>query len=635
MADRWGKPTSVSSMLATAAATEHDIKNKKSNGIAPSLFHKKRSKNNKDPSHAEKQLHDLLRLAAKNEVVQKRKVYSSTQNNRRDAYTAVTTLKTFPLQDLALCCVDELTREYLGTDQDDMLHIEHRTSSSCKKLKMCSFTEEFLNEHNYRPDEKTVHKFLPALWSMEPRVFAEETSASGKRKYIVGHLGRFMQQYWRDRDPRSRHCYEMIREGTNCRLYFDLEFCKVSNPQILPNESEELMNEFIAELCIEFQEVYDIKIDRSNIVDLDSTTDKKFSRHLIIHLPKQQLFADAHAAGIFAKTLVGRLAHELSIGTLANKRPILAKHLFVKQKPCDPPNKMGDTSKRDTCFVDLGVYTRNRLFRILGSTKFGKPSSAALRIAVANEFPFPEGFDNTKFYHIEKKVNVKNADERDIEAFSKSLSWDAHAEALAATLVVPANASKMKRIILDVPTQENDSNVEVTTSRRTTSSTRHASIRTSSGPSPMPKLENYFLATLGQRGGTQGKIRAWSIDCIACRDGRPNTYFLTYQMCENRWCENIQRSHKSNNIMWTLDLSNSMCWQGCHDPDCRQAGFRGQSLQLNLTEDVKTEVEDFLLEQEMICLDEKKVLNKNAASESDVQFGDAEFDKELCKIRYG
>ena len=86
--------------------------------------------------------------------------------------------------------------------------------------------------------------------------------------------------------------------------------------------------------------------------------------------------------------------------------------------------------------------------------------------------------------------------------------------------------------------------------------------------------------------------------------------------------------------MWTLDLSNRMCWQGCHDPDCRQAGFRGQSIQLKLTDDVKTEVEDFLLEQEMICIDEKKVLSKNFASESDFQFGDAEFDRELCKVRY-
>ncbi len=50
------------------------------------------------------------------------------------------------------------------------------------------------------------------------------------------------------------------------------------------------------------------------------------------------------------------------------------------------------------CFVDIGVYTRNRIFRILGSVKYGKPTSAALRIAEANEFPFPGGFGNELFY---------------------------------------------------------------------------------------------------------------------------------------------------------------------------------------------------------------------------------------------
>ena len=74
-------------------------------------------------------------------------------------------------------------------------------------------------------------------------------------------------------------------------------------------------------------------------------------------------------------------------------------------------------------------YTRNRLFRLLGSNKFGKPADAgkkrlandsycdakqqtqpidllppsALRIAEANEFPFPNGFGNAKFYLPEMK----------------------------------------------------------------------------------------------------------------------------------------------------------------------------------------------------------------------------------------
>ncbi len=87
--------------------------------------------------------------------------------------------------------------------------------------------------------------------------------------------------------------------------------------------------------------------------------------------------------------------------------------------------------------------------------------------------------------------------------------------------------------------------------------------------------------------------------------------------------------------MWTIDLRAEFttCWQQCHDPDCRQAGFRGRPVQLSLPEDIKTEVEDYILEQEIAALDEKKVLrSEQEPAESDLDFGDEEFDKELCKI---
>jgi hypothetical protein len=61
--------------------------------------------------------------------------------------------------------------------------------------------------------------FLPLLWSMEPRIFAFETSSTGRRRYISAHLGRFMDHYWRECDSHSRHYYELIRENTPCRLY--------------------------------------------------------------------------------------------------------------------------------------------------------------------------------------------------------------------------------------------------------------------------------------------------------------------------------------------------------------------------------------------------------------------------------
>ena len=90
------------------------------------------------------------------------------------------------------------------------------------------------------------------------------------------------------------------------------------------------MEEFIAELALEFQRLYDITVDRSCIVDLDSSTDEKFSRHLIVHLPSQALFEDAAAAGRFVRVFVGRLAEQTAPGQLSKSRHVLAKYLFVK-----------------------------------------------------------------------------------------------------------------------------------------------------------------------------------------------------------------------------------------------------------------------------------------------------------------
>jgi hypothetical protein len=58
------------------------------------------------------------------------------------------------------------------------------------------------------------------MWDRTPRIFAIETSKTGKRKYVVCHLGRFMHRYWRDCAPYARHFYELIREDVPCRLYF-------------------------------------------------------------------------------------------------------------------------------------------------------------------------------------------------------------------------------------------------------------------------------------------------------------------------------------------------------------------------------------------------------------------------------
>ncbi len=116
------------------------------------------------------------------------------------------------------------------------------------------------------------------------------------------------------------------------------------------------------------------------------------------------------------------------------------------------------------------------------------------------------------------------------------------------------------------------------------------------GPTPFHTLDNFVKSKLALRHGLNGSVRAWSMDTTACDgDDDLSRSFITYQMKDNRWCENIKRCHKSNNIMWTVSIGDLNYWQSCHDPDCRMASFRGQVK--NLPEDVKSSINDVLLEK--------------------------------------
>ena len=211
-------------------------------GIDPSLFYSKRKGN---ATAAERQLQQILEDATRNERAEKKRKVAGDMKQERQLYHDATALRLFPLQGMALDFLDELLQK----------------------------TGPGLGHADDSPS---------ALYSMEPRCFALETSTSGKRKYIVGHLGRIMQSYWIDCDPSARHYYELIRSETPCRLYFDLEFDRASNPDVFMDEAELLMGDFMEELCAEIQNTYGIRIGRSDIVDLDSSTATKFSRHLIV-----------------------------------------------------------------------------------------------------------------------------------------------------------------------------------------------------------------------------------------------------------------------------------------------------------------------------------------------------------------
>ncbi|CAM9110286.1 unnamed protein product, partial [Discosporangium mesarthrocarpum] len=101
-----------------------------------------------------------------------------------------------------------------------------------------------------------------------------------------------------------RHVYEIIREGMPCRMYFDLEFRKALNPGL---DGEALVKTWINVVAGKLYLDFGVVVEESDFLDLDSSTPKKFSRHVVLHMPGGQLFANNSHVGRF----VNELAFEL------------------------------------------------------------------------------------------------------------------------------------------------------------------------------------------------------------------------------------------------------------------------------------------------------------------------------------
>jgi hypothetical protein len=189
--------------------------------------------------------------------------------------------------------------------------------------------------------------------SSELQVWSLESSSQdqGKRSYIVASNEAFWRRY-RSMIPHNRHYYEVIRAGRPCHLYFDLEYCRVANPQ---SDGDQMVRTLCSEVRTALGESYfNGRCPECRIVDLDSTTSRKFSRHVIVRISAAAFSNNVHA---------GSFVHAL-LSSLASRRadePLIAA-LFVAPKASEAPRK--PSAAANVCFVDTSVYTRNRCFRL-------------------------------------------------------------------------------------------------------------------------------------------------------------------------------------------------------------------------------------------------------------------------------
>ncbi|KIH53682.1 hypothetical protein ANCDUO_16185 [Ancylostoma duodenale] len=191
------------------------------------------------------------------------------------------------------------------------------------------------------------------------RIFSFECPehSAGERRYLVSTLERFWAWY---SCLKERHLYELITESTPCRLYFDLEYSKSSNPDI---DHEVAYNHFMDTVKCLLKSEFDLEVDPDkDFLVLDSSTDSKFSAHVICHLPNRYLFPSNTHIRPFCNRLL----------------EVLLENPPVKIWNCDGTKLIAGlyfidfALFKETVLFDNAVYTKNRNFRLYLSSKLGK-----------------------------------------------------------------------------------------------------------------------------------------------------------------------------------------------------------------------------------------------------------------------
>ncbi|PKK30731.1 primase and polymerase (DNA-directed), transcript variant X2 [Columba livia] len=368
------------------------------------------------------------------------------------------------------------------------------------------------------------------------------------------------------------HCYEVIPEKDACKLYFDLEFYKPANPGADGKSMVAKLIEFVSQ---KLKELYDVDCSAKDVLNLDSSTDEKFSRHLIF-LPQKTVFKDNTHVGNFVRTLlqpaIRLMESEAAVvipegagcvsqcsaeavgldGSLKNLTAVEGASKGWPAVACETKDVetahqgensefsfliVNDKEGDKQLFVDLGVYTKNRNFRMYKSSKAGK--NVILKIAEDNKF-VPNCEENVSLeeaYFLSSLIcNIRIRD--DTKVLSSAFSGEERKASAFFNSKTPRSSRDFMEGYQD---------------------------------SPYPEVD-HFVRSLVNKDGVQGGIRRWNYFSLE--------ELLVYDIFGYRWCENIGRAHKSNNIMILVDLKKEVWYQKCHDPVCREKNFKSQSFPL-------------------------------------------------------
>ncbi|XP_008559029.1 DNA-directed primase/polymerase protein isoform X2 [Microplitis demolitor] len=341
---------------------------------------------------------------------------------------------------------------------------------------------------------------------------------NGHRRFIVAHPEVYWW-YFNRALPERRCAYEVIPEGNPCCLYLDLEYQNDLNPRKNGPHMTQTLIEII--ICY-FLKHWGLSITKKNVLNLDSTTQSKFSRHLIFRI-KDTAFTDNINAGRFIKSICSDIEEYIATDGVAF-HDVLS---YFKRE--DLEELFIETGKRKKLFIDTAVYSRNRHFRIYKATKWGKLS----HLVRAKDCKFKP---------------IKENRDKELEIFLESL--------------VTYFTNKSDLHLLEFTDESGPDSIKYDRSTQFKNSSQLT--RDQYQSSPYPAIDKFIM----------GIVKPGTIRVSKYFDDRQK---IAYEIIGNRYCANVGRQHKSNNVYWIADLKNKIVYQKCHDQeDC--ADFKSEPI---------------------------------------------------------
>ena len=199
--------------------------------------------------------------------------------------------------------------------QRSLLNIAHRYEG----VYCAGFPDVFvklsaaLSWAGYRNTDPTI--YADGKWY----VYSREISKSGTRVFIACPRLTFYRNYISL--PMHKRCYyEVIPQENNCKLIFDIEFNKLLNVGFDGELAMDILKTFVIhEIIRVYMHILlpmDIKYLKNEnnwgsiFVEKDASNSIKFSRHLIVNLPRNYMFKSILYVGVFVKDLVCTINRE-------------------------------------------------------------------------------------------------------------------------------------------------------------------------------------------------------------------------------------------------------------------------------------------------------------------------------------